>query len=45
MDESKLTRLVDFQSIVIEELETGDADVALDFAQEVLSELQEEVES
>jgi|APHM01.1.fsa_nt_gi hypothetical protein len=45
MEETKLTRLVDFQSIAVEELEKGNEEVALDFAQDVLEQLQEEVES
>lgn len=44
MENSKITRLADFQSIALEELEKGNTDIAKDFMEDVLEELQEEVE-
>jgi len=44
MEDSKITRLADFQSIALEELEKGNTDMARDFMEDVLEQLQEEIE-
>lgn len=44
MDDKKIGRLADFQSIAIGELEKGNTEVAKGFMEDVLKELQEELD-
>lgn len=43
MNEDKLSRVADFQSIAVEEMEKGNYEVAQEFAEDVLEMLQEDV--
>ncbi len=44
MNQEKVQRLADFQSIAVEEMEKGDTEVAIEFAEDVLNELQKELD-
>ena len=43
MNEDELSRITDFQSIAVEEMEKGNYEVAQEFAEDVLEMLQDEV--